>query len=75
MDGQIWLESEGLGKGCTATFIIKLGIYEDPNGYSQQLVPINKPSHGDPDISGPRAPFKDERTLMPPKAVRYQRSV
>ncbi|KAM0951162.1 putative histidine kinase [Dioscorea sansibarensis] len=74
MDGQIWLESEGGGKGCTATFIIKLGIYEDPNGYSQQLVPINKPSHGDPDFSGPRAPFKDERTLMPPK-VRYQRSV
>ncbi|URE31588.1 Ethylene receptor [Musa troglodytarum] len=25
MEGQIWLESEGIGKGCTATFIVKLG--------------------------------------------------
>ncbi|KAK4795586.1 hypothetical protein SAY86_027912 [Trapa natans] len=28
MDGHIWVESEGLGKGCMATFIVKLGIPE-----------------------------------------------
>ncbi|KAL3508873.1 hypothetical protein ACH5RR_028274 [Cinchona calisaya] len=26
MDGHIWLESDGLGKGCTAVFMVKLGI-------------------------------------------------
>ncbi|KAJ0976303.1 hypothetical protein J5N97_018268 [Dioscorea zingiberensis] len=74
MKGQIWLDSEGVGKGCTATFIVKLGIYENPNGYMQQLVPTTQPSHEDPYISGPRAPFKDEKMLIPSK-VRYQRSV
>ncbi|CAL1394350.1 unnamed protein product [Linum trigynum] len=28
MDGHIWLESEGLGKGCTAIFMVKLGVTE-----------------------------------------------
>lgn len=31
MEGHIWLESEGLGKGCTATFIVKLGIADQSN--------------------------------------------
>lgn len=26
MEGHIWVESEGLGKGSTAIFIVKLGI-------------------------------------------------
>ncbi|GAB2284223.1 mitochondrial 2-enoyl thioester reductase [Dionaea muscipula] len=26
MEGHIWIESDGLGKGCTATFVVKLGI-------------------------------------------------
>ncbi|KAF6135552.1 hypothetical protein GIB67_015405, partial [Kingdonia uniflora] len=30
MEGHIWIESEGLGKGCTATFLVKLGIAERP---------------------------------------------
>lgn len=25
MEGHIWIESEGLGKGCTAIFVVKLG--------------------------------------------------
>ncbi|URE33086.1 Ethylene receptor [Musa troglodytarum] len=37
MEGQIWLESEGIGKGCTATFIVKLGIC-DPSGNLQQIL-------------------------------------
>ncbi|KAF6167376.1 hypothetical protein GIB67_020682 [Kingdonia uniflora] len=28
MEGHIWIESEGLGKGSTATFFVKLGIAE-----------------------------------------------
>ncbi|KAF6174826.1 hypothetical protein GIB67_032900 [Kingdonia uniflora] len=30
MEGHIWIESEGLGKGCIATFLVKLGIAERP---------------------------------------------
>lgn len=26
MEGNIWIESDGLGKGCTAIFDVKLGI-------------------------------------------------
>lgn len=26
MEGHIWVESEGIGRGSTATFIVKLGI-------------------------------------------------
>lgn len=26
MEGHIWIESEGVGKGSTAIFIVKLGI-------------------------------------------------
>ncbi|CAN0913917.1 Ethylene receptor [Linum grandiflorum] len=31
MDGHIWLESDGLGKGCTAIFMVRLGIAERSN--------------------------------------------
>ncbi|CAL9085401.1 unnamed protein product, partial [Musa textilis] len=37
MEGQIWLESEGIGKRCTTTFIVKLGIC-DPSGNLQQIL-------------------------------------
>lgn len=35
MEGQIWIESEGLGKGATAIFVVKLGI----PGLSNELKP------------------------------------
>jgi len=69
MEGHIWLESEGIGKGCIATFIVKLGICE-----KQQILPTNRSSQGDTDLSGPRPLFKEENRLVPPK-LRYQRSV
>lgn len=31
MEGHIWIESEGLGKGCTAIFVVKLGVPEHLN--------------------------------------------
>ena len=70
MKGHIWLESEGIGKGCTATFIVKLGICENQNGYQQQILPTNRSSQGDTDISGPKPLFKEENRLL-----RYERSV
>ncbi|XP_073001527.1 probable ethylene response sensor 1 [Typha latifolia] len=51
MEGHIWLESEGIGKGCMATFIVKLGVCDNPNGYQQQIVPTAWSSHGDADFS------------------------
>ncbi|KAF6176865.1 hypothetical protein GIB67_026552, partial [Kingdonia uniflora] len=38
IEGHIWIESEGLGKGCTATFLVKLGIAEHPKMASKGLV-------------------------------------
>lgn len=72
MEGQIWLESEGIGKGCTATFIVKLGIC-DPSGNLQQILQTT-PSHGDANLPGPRAKFDDENGKFTPM-MRYQRSV
>jgi ethylene receptor len=50
MQGNIWLESEGVGKGCTATFFVKLGL-SDAN--LRRMVPPVQPKHGnaDPDVS------------------------
>lgn len=72
MEGQIWLESEGIGKGCTATFIVKLCIC-DPSGNLQQILQTT-PSHGDANLPGPRAKFDDENGKFTPM-MRYQRSV
>nr|XP_027064196.1 ethylene receptor [Coffea arabica] len=44
MDGHIWLESEGLGKGCTAIFMVKLGLRGRSNEAKLQYVsraPVN----------------------------------
>ncbi|OVA18713.1 GAF domain [Macleaya cordata] len=41
MDGHIWIESDGLDKGSTVSFIIRLGMYDnqsEPSG-QQQIVP------------------------------------
>lgn len=39
MEGHIWIESEGIGKGCTATFIVKLGIPDRSNELKLPFVP------------------------------------
>lgn len=74
MGGHIWLESEGVGKGCTATFIVKLGLCESSSGRLRQIMPVSRSNNGEADISGTRAFFKAENGLVPPK-LRYQRSV
>lgn len=45
MGGHIWLESEGLGKGCTAVFIVKLGIPECSNESKLPYVPKVPTNH------------------------------
>ncbi|XP_020244707.1 probable ethylene response sensor 1 [Asparagus officinalis] len=74
MEGHIWLESEGIGKGCTVTFFVKLGICENQSGYQQQIFPANLLSQEERDLSGPRPLFREESRLVPSK-LRYQRSV
>lgn len=70
MNGHIWLESEGTGKGCTATFIVKLGKFNSQNGFHhQQMLP---PNHAD--FSVPRAFFKEDSRLGLSK-LHHQRSL
>ncbi|MCL7031057.1 hypothetical protein MKW94_007577 [Papaver nudicaule] len=45
MDGHIWIESEGIGKGSTATFIVKLGIHDEKSDLSgKQSLPRARPN-------------------------------
>lgn len=40
MQGHIWVESDGIGKGCTATFVVRLGLCENPDGSQQKILPL-----------------------------------
>ncbi|CAN6340684.1 unnamed protein product [Urochloa humidicola] len=53
MQGNIWLESEGAGKGCTATFFVKLGLSNKPNASHRRIAPPvqSKPGAAGPDTS------------------------
>ncbi|AQK63655.1 ethylene receptor1-14 [Zea mays] len=73
MGGHIWIDSEGTGRGCTATFVIKLGVCDNTNTYQQQLVPLVWPSSADSNLSAPKV-LPDGRGSVSLKS-RYQRSV
>ncbi|KAK9929670.1 hypothetical protein M0R45_026760 [Rubus argutus] len=45
MEGHIWIESDGLGKGCTATFIVKLGFPEQSNESKLPFAPKMQANH------------------------------
>lgn len=61
MDGNIVVESEGVGKGCTVTFMVKLRMCQDQSGgRRQQLLAANR--------------LRVNNKLLPPK-LRYQNSV
>ncbi|KAL5203171.1 hypothetical protein ABZP36_014123 [Zizania latifolia] len=73
MQGNIWLESEGAGKGCTATFFVKLGMPEKPNANLRRMVPPLQPNQG---AGGPDAlniSIMDGGARVP--RVRYQSSI
>ncbi|PON72548.1 Ethylene receptor [Parasponia andersonii] len=52
MDGHIWIESEGLGKGCTASFIVKLGFPERHNETKLLFVPKVQANHVQTNFAG-----------------------
>jgi len=41
MDGHIWIESEGVGKGSIVTFIVKLNVPEPTSHLSIQIPPTS----------------------------------
>lgn len=75
MGGHIWIESEGLDKGCTVTFVVKLGIGNNQNEPSAQTgVPRGRTNHGSADLAGHRPVFRENSRVASP-FPRYQRSL
>ncbi|KAL4200771.1 hypothetical protein AMTRI_Chr02g255280 [Amborella trichopoda] len=52
MEGHVWLESEGVGKGCTAIFIVKLGSKDHTNDHEHQNLLPAPTSYVRTDFSG-----------------------
>lgn len=74
MDGHIWIESEGLDKGSTATFVVKLGICNNPNEEpGKHMVPRAQLHEGNTHTAGNKPLSKDDRGV-PSLVPRYQRS-
>lgn len=60
MDGHIWIESEGIGKGCTATFFVKLGIPDRSNESKPPFAPKVLGSHGPTNFAGLKVLVMDD---------------
>lgn len=60
MEGNIWIESEGLGKGCTAIFVVKLGKPERSNGAVVPSVQNSLINHVQSSFGGLKALVMDE---------------
>ncbi|KAK9024449.1 hypothetical protein V6N11_004611 [Hibiscus sabdariffa] len=60
MEGHIWIESEGLGKGCTAIFIVKLGIPEHMNHTKLPYMTKMPTNHRQTTFSGLKVLVMDE---------------
>ncbi|KAE8703362.1 Ethylene receptor [Hibiscus syriacus] len=60
MEGHIWIESEGLGKGSTAIFMVKLGIPERLNESKLAFMPKVPPNHGPTAFPGLKVLVMDE---------------
>ncbi|KAG7970929.1 hypothetical protein I3843_07G110300 [Carya illinoinensis] len=75
MGGLIWLESEGLDKGTTAAFIVKLGICDNPSDSTMhQVAPRGRAHKGSGDLPGHKAVFRDIDDVAS-SSCRYQRSL
>ncbi|WRX10360.1 Histidine kinase/HSP90-like ATPase - like 1 [Theobroma cacao] len=75
MGGHIWIESEGVDKGSTATFLVKLGICNNPNDSSIHQVPSHvKAYRGSADLSGQKPILRDYDGGTS-STTRYQRSL
>uniref|UniRef100_A0A2N9IB07 histidine kinase n=1 Tax=Fagus sylvatica TaxID=28930 RepID=A0A2N9IB07_FAGSY len=74
MGGHIWIESEGPDKGSIATFIVKLGICDNPNDSAlQQVAPIGRAHNASGDLTGHK-PVSRDIVNMASSNLRYQRS-
>ncbi|XP_021728671.1 ethylene receptor-like [Chenopodium quinoa] len=60
MEGSIWIESEGLGKGCTAVFVVKLGSPDRSNGAVVPFAPNPLANHIQSSFSGLKVLIMDE---------------
>jgi len=60
MGGEIWVESEGLGKGTTVTFIVKLGLPEKPSEQDRQSTPSPASVHSRTDFSNVKVLVTDD---------------
>ncbi|PPD74740.1 hypothetical protein GOBAR_DD28322 [Gossypium barbadense] len=60
MEGHIWIESDGLGKGCTAIFMVKLGIPERSNEPKLPFMPKVPTNHGPTAFPGLKVLVMDE---------------
>ncbi|XP_077216730.1 ethylene receptor-like [Tasmannia lanceolata] len=47
MEGRIWIESDGLGRGCTAIIIVKLGVADHTNELEHCFLPKTQANHGE----------------------------
>ena len=69
------MESEGLNKGSRATFLIKLGICNNPDDSSIHQVPSHvRAFHGSADLTGQK-PILRESDRGTSSNARYQRSL
>lgn len=60
MEGHIWIESEGIGKGCTVTFIVKLGIADRSNEFKLPFIPKAPVNHGSTNFAGLKVLVMDD---------------
>lgn len=62
MDGHIWIESEGVGRGSIVTFIVKLNLPETSSHLSIHIAPTSQPSGSQSrtDFSGVRILVTDD---------------
>ncbi|GAB4846704.1 mitochondrial 2-enoyl thioester reductase [Ancistrocladus abbreviatus] len=60
MEGHIWIESEGLGKGFIAIFIVKLGIPERSNEIKLSLIPKLPTNYSQASFCGLKVLVMDE---------------
>ncbi|KAL7129336.1 hypothetical protein ABFS83_13G059800 [Erythranthe nasuta] len=63
MEGHIWIESEGAGRGSTAVFIVKLGIPGRLNGSKLPFVPKGPGNQVKPNFSGLKVVVMDDNSV------------
>ncbi|XP_073312285.1 ethylene receptor 1-like [Primulina huaijiensis] len=63
MEGHIWIESEGTGKGSTAIFIVKLGIPGRSNEIKYSFVPKSPENYVKQIFSGLKVVVMDENSV------------